>query len=362
MSVRLIEADDLAASASVFMDYWVNGMLEEMIVNKVLDALIEKGESNLKNALLRQSRKKILIDTCFAFAEMSRTSSEYPELIYMKDAIDISTLTEDDLNPALNTETLICNIKEYISKSFVSEKEFSIDRVAEFIALYYKKRALLTVKLNEVSKQINCADERIEAGLDRIQTLLNETREEEEKNKTKHKYIFEHYIQLKVNELIRQLINSTYLLVFKQSITCTGNEDPIRACFKDFKSKIDNDDEQLYDTNYWRKEIEMIVGADEHLNPIIIRKRPFEFIEMFKAEMNAKISEVMKYERMLPESLYYAVMELDMSIKTDVSMKYLNQISKAIENSYCPPDMIHTMLVGWCNRALSMEKYYKEGI
>ena len=161
---------------------------------------------------------------------------------------------------------------------------------------------------------------------------------------------------------MKQLVNNTHFLVFKCGSSHTGNENPIIACFEAIRLKIGNDDEKLYDSNYWRDEIEMFIGVDEHLKPTIIREKPCEFIEKFKMEMDTKISEILRYERMLPEDLFYAIMELEMSIKTDVSMMYMNQMSKALENSYCQPEMIHAMLVGWCNRALSMEKYYKESI
>ncbi len=331
----------------------------DIIANKIINTLIDKGVDELKNNLIESDRRKMLCKACESFVEMSSGSSEYPGMVYLKDGYDLSKLNENDLNPAKSVDDLSEILAVYVENTFKIEGDIEWKRLAKCIALYYKKRALVTCKLKDLAEELNTIDESIDKGLDTIQAMLTESKKKEQANEARKKRIFEQYIQNRVNDLVSVLSNVTYHLVFKSGHSHKNNENPVVSSLNSMKQMIKDNDERLYDTDYWRKPVDIITGPDETLYPVHKQILPGEFIEMYKIQVDSLITEVLRFESVLPESLFYAILELDLSIRNDIVMKYISQMKMVNQNTKHQAEDIHGMLVGWCNRALEIGKYYK---
>ena len=336
-----------------------NEMGIDYIANKVLDAFVDLGLSEIKEALIETDRRKILRDSCESFIKLQGTL-EYQTMRFENDNYNLSKLSEGDLDPNNSTKDLCETITPYVKSSLVSDKEISWEHIIKSIAEYYKKRALATAGFKEIAIKLDSMSESSNQGFENIQTMLVEAKRKEEENEYRKRRVFERYIQIKVNDLITTLTNDTYYLVFKKGFTINGNEKSVTDCLKYMNEMVEkNDDDRLKAPDYWKKPVMLMLGPNERLEPIYKSVLPSQFINQYIIDVESKISEILRYESVLPESVYYAVMELEMSIKTDINMKYVNQMALVMPKLNCREDDINNMLIGWCKRALNMGQYYE---
>lgn len=303
--------------------------------------------------------EKILRDSCESFVKL-QGNTEYRTMRFENYSYDLSKLSEEDLDPNNSTKDLCETITPYVKNSLVSDKEISWEHIIKSIAEYYKKRALATAGFKEIAIKLDSMSESSNQGFTNIQTMLAEAKRREEENEFRKRRIFERYIQIKVNDLITTLTNDTYYLVFKNGFTINGNENSVIACLNYMNEIVEkNDDDRLKDPDYWKKPVVLMIGPNESLEPIYKSVLPSQFINQYVIDIESKISEILRFENVLPESVYYALMELEMSIRTDINMKYINQMALIMPNVNCRGDDINLMLISWCKRALNMGKYYE---
>ena len=331
----------------------------ESIVNIVVDNVIDLGTEKIKQSLETVHRKQILKAVCDKFYYMLYRVSEYPTLAYSNKLIDSDTLTEEDINPALKAEEIAEHILPVIRKSFVTDEESDYIKISKMIAHWYKQCALITVSLSDISVQLQKVGDQTLEELKTIQDVQKKNQEMIERNNLKKDHVYQEYVQFRVNDFVASVVKGFYSLIFKEPLTAMGNEDMVKAGLKSIHDKVENNDKKLWDTEFWRSPIRILVPAENSFIPKEETIEPKEFIENKVVEWLGKIDEVMQYKDTLPDLVYYKVLKFDSAIRQDLNFRGAISLGRVFTSANMQKEDVHRMLTRWCDLVLDLEDLYK---
>lgn len=332
------------------------------IVGIVFDNLATLGIEQIKQSLEKIHRKQILQTVCEKFYDMPYRVAEYPSLVYSHKLIGADDLTEDCINPALPVEKIAEIILPVIRNSFISDTETDYLDIAHIISEYYKQCAIITIRLSDLSKQLEQASNQTLDELKSIQEIQTKNQQLKDRNDLKKSFIYKEYVQFRINDLVSCAVQNFYHLIFKNPITTYGNEDFVTAGFASIREKISTDDEKLWDTEYWRNPVDVIIPLS---NPPQLKPQqlnPKDYIESFLPVLYTKIDEVLRYKEVLPDSVYYQILKFDSYLRQDLSFKYSSSLGVFLSTAKYKKEDIHRTLITWCNYVLELADLYREPV
>lgn len=333
------------------------------VSNKVFDNLInllvEKSKSEIEEIFDLRSRNRMLRKSLEQFGKFCTENTEYRDVIFVGETCNTLAIAEEKLNPALSVDDLAENIREIVSTSFCIPEEVNKDHFTKVVATYYKKRAIVEVRLAEISAQLALQHEDVLEYLDEVKSMVQKQEVREIKIHQKREYVYNKFIRRKISEFIGMICSLTYHLIFKESIQTKGNQDLVINTFESIQERKEQLN-QFIDNQYWKKRVNFItVNPDGSLKPMEHQFSPARFIhELYIPQIDKGIKELLDYKDIFPDGLYYQLLELDGVIHEGSFMAIRQGAQSMLENATCRAEDEIKELETLCNVILGFKEYY----
>ena len=233
--------------------------------------------------------------------------------------------------------------------------------LSKLLAGYYKKRAEVSVKLFEVSKQISIQHEEIIENFAEVKEMLQKNIIEEHRIEMNREYVFRRFIQSKVNSFIADMLNYTYYFIFKKGIQFENNENPTKCIFRNLKERKKQLNVYI-DEFFWREPIHVITinpkGGIEPLEKDIL---PTQFIkEAFITKIQRQIELLLNYKEILPDELYYTILAIDGEINSTYFKMVQQGFELMLNQTVADVKGLQFFINELCDIMLSLERFYVE--
>lgn len=189
---------------------------------------------------------------CFIGHDLANT--EYSKLGYINCPEIIAALSEEDLDPSQDIETLKSHLLPVVRQSFVTDEAIDWNQLTSLLAQYYKQRAQITIQIYEISNQLQRTENRMLKEIGEIQEIIKTDEESRRRADAQKELYYRTFVQRKVNSLIRTVVQDVYSFIFKQSIQYMANQDPTIVAFEKLKKFKDASSENA-DVHFMKKPI-----------------------------------------------------------------------------------------------------------
>ena len=329
----------------------------------VLDALIEKSKDEIDDILQKSKRKKMLQKTLECFTEHVLSNAEYIKLAYVNCPETIASLSEEDLDPSQDIETLQGRLFPVVRQSFVTDEDIDWNQLALILAQYYKQRAQITIQIYEISNQLQRTESRVLKEIVEIQTIIKADEESKKRADAQKELYYRTFVQRKINSLIRTVAQDVYSFIFKQSVQYMANEDSTIVAFEELKKFKDASNKNA-DVHFMKKPIWGItIDPNGSLEPQKIQIMPAYFINgVLLPHVRNQIQLVLQHKDVLSPEVYYAVLMLEQRLESNAFLQAVSQgAGKMMENSSYRQADIAMLFNSLATMALDLKPFYREG-
>lgn len=329
----------------------------------VLDALIEKSKEEIDDILQKSKRKKILQKTFECFSKHTLANTEYNKLGYIN-CSEITSLSEEDLDPSQDIETLQAHILPVVQKSFVTDEDVDWNQLAAILAGYYKQRAQITIQMCEISSQLQRTENRVLKEIGEIQTIIKADEEAKRRADAQKELYYRTFVQRKVNSLIRTTVQDIYSFIFKEPIQYMADQDPTTLALGELE-KYKNIAEKTADVDFMKKTILVkTINPNGSFEPLEIPMTPEKFINsILLPRARNQIQLVLQHKDVLSPEVCYAVLMFEQRLEDDLFLKAISQgMGKIMGNLSYQQAQVATLVNGLADIALDMKPFYREGL
>lgn len=329
----------------------------------VLDALIEKSKDEIDDILQKSKRKKMLQKTLECFTEHVLSNAEYSKLAYVNCPETIASLSEEDLDPSQDIETLQGRLFPVVRQSFVTDEDIDWNQLALILAQYYKQRAQITIQIYEISNQLQRAESRVLKEIEEIQTIIKADEESKKRADAQKELYYRTFVQRKVNSLIRTVAQDVYSFIFKQSVQYMANEDSTIVAFEELKKFKDASNKNA-DVHFMKKPIWGItIDPNGSLEPQKIQIMPAYFINgVLLPHVRNQIQIVLRHKDVLSPEVYYTILMLEQRLESNAFLQAVSQgAGKMMENSSYRQADVAMLFNSLATMALDLKPFYREG-
>lgn len=291
------------------------------IVDKLIDELLSNiiGRSKEEIAQLINGNKlqKILLHVIDKSAKSDIFNTEFRHFTYAPQSALILAVEDSKIDIKLSLDELKVNLDPIIKECFISDEE-NYELMTEYICVSYIQQAHLTASIVDILEVQKESYEDIMGGLDKVKQLILDSQQRELNIQAKKTQLVKSILSNELAHSVIDMMNVYLYFIHKESVSLPLNGDVSQKGMIKAQSQVIEETlgemSQLIDMDFCMKPI-ITVGVGKHQSEISY----FKFCEYyFIATINNRIDRLIKYDYIMPESIYIILLEIKNIIEGDI--------------------------------------------